>query len=150
MAALKPGDDVLITSMNQKAVLLSKPDKDGNVLVEAGIMKVRIPLSDLSPLKKEKDKSSGTRRTVARKAASIKPSVDVRGLNSEEALMDVEKYLDDAVLANLKTVTIVHGKGTGVLRKTIQDLLKSHRYVESYRTGAYNEGGDGATIVTLK
>ncbi|QSX08674.1 endonuclease MutS2 [Alkalibacter rhizosphaerae] len=146
----KPGDDVLINSMNQKAVMLSKPDKDGNVLVEAGIMKIRIPLSDLSRLEGKKDPMAGGRRTVARKAASIKSSVDVRGMTGEEAMLDVEKYLDDAVLANLKTVTIVHGKGTGVLRKTIHDLLKNHRSVESYRIGAFNEGGDGATIVTLK
>jgi DNA mismatch repair protein MutS2 len=146
----KPGDDVLIVSMNQKAVLLTKPDKDGNVQVEAGIMKVKVPLSDLILMEKTKEQTVGGRRTIARKAALIKPSVDLRGLNGEEAAQDLEKYLDDAVLANLKTVTIVHGKGTGVLRKTVHELLKRHAYVEDYRIGAYNEGGDGATIVTLK
>lgn len=147
----KSGDDVLILTMNQKGVLLSEPDKDGNVLVEAGIMKVRIPYSDVQKLE-EAPKSSGNtpRRNVLGKSAQIKPSIDLRGMTGEEAMIDVEKYLDDAVLAHLKTVTIVHGKGTGVLRKTVQELLKNHPSVDSYRMGAYNEGGDGVTIVTLK
>ncbi|MBF7095783.1 endonuclease MutS2 [Alkalibacter mobilis] len=147
---LKPGDDVLIKSMNQKAIVVSKPDKDGNTLVEAGIMKLRVHLSDLIKVEPEENKKTYSTKSVAKKAAAIKSSIDVRGMTSEDVIMDVEKYLDDATLANLKVVTIVHGKGTGVLRKTIQDLLKRNRNVEDFRLGGYNEGGDGATIVTLK
>jgi DNA mismatch repair protein MutS2 len=147
---ISPGDWVLIKSMNQKANVLSIADKDGNVMVEAGIMKLRVSQSDLMPIEVEDEKKSYSTKNISRKAAGIKSSIDVRGMTAEEAMLDVEKYLDDASLANLKVVTIVHGKGTGVLRNTIQQLLKKNKHVEEFRYGGYGEGGDGATIVNLK
>ena len=84
------------------------------------------------------------------RAKTIDTSIDIRGMYSDDAILKVEKYLDDAYLANLKMVTIIHGKGTGVLKNAVQDLLKHHSYVKKYRFGSLNEGGDGATIVTLK
>jgi DNA mismatch repair protein MutS2 len=119
-------------------------------MVEAGIMKLRVSQSDLMPIEVEDEKKSYSTKNISRKAAGIKSSIDVRGMTAEEAMLDVEKYLDDASLANLKVVTIVHGKGTGVLRNTIQQLLKKNKHVEEFRYGGYGEGGDGATIVNLK
>jgi DNA mismatch repair protein MutS2 len=147
---IRPGDWVLIKSMNQKASALSEADKDGNIMVEAGIMKLRVNQRDLIPIEVEEEKKNYSTKSIARKAAGIKSSIDIRGTTAEEAILDVEKYLDDASLANLKMVTIVHGKGTGVLRNAIQQLLKRNKHVEDFRYGGYGEGGDGATIVNLK
>ena len=84
------------------------------------------------------------------KAATISAQVDVRGQVLEDAMINVDKYLDDAHLSGLKQVVIIHGKGTGVLRSGIQQLLRSNRYVASFRRGSFGEGGDGVTVVELK
>ena len=91
-----------------------------------------------------------TTNTFASKSMEATTSVDVRGQNLEEATMNVEKFLDDCYLASVSPVTIIHGKGTGILKKGIQQMLKKHKYVKSYRYGTYGEGEDGVTIVELK
>jgi DNA mismatch repair protein MutS2 len=83
------------------------------------------------------------------KAQSISPKKDIRGITAGEVLIEVEKYLDDCALAGLKQATIVHGKGNGILRKAVEDVLKDHPMVESFRLGGLKEGGEGATIVTI-
>ncbi len=146
----KPGDRVLIASLNQKGYIL-KIGQDGIALVEVGIMKTKVKVSDLVHIEEElSQKKSYSRRTINSKARNIKTSVDLRGMTTEEAILDVEKFIDDAVLANLVQVTIIHGKGTGALRQAVHDLLKRNKYVGEYRIGNYNEGGTGATIATLK
>ena len=99
----------------------------------------------LEPKKKEKKK-----REVKLNMKSVDSRIDLRGMDSEEACYRTDKYLDEAYLGNLGEVTIVHGKGTGILRKAINDMLKRHPHVKSYRLGVYGEGGDGVTIVELK
>ena len=126
------------------------PDNKGEVQVEAGIMKINVKLKDLRkvddvPVKKEKKK-----RELKLNTKSIESRIDLRGMDSEEACYRTDKDLDEAYMCNLGEVTVVHGKGTGVLRKAINDMLKRHPHVKSYRLGVYGEGGDGVTIVELK
>ena len=84
------------------------------------------------------------------KVAAISPTINVQGENLDDASMDVDKYLDDAYIAGLKEVTIIHGRGEGILKEGLRDLLRHHRHVASFRKGGYNEGGDGVTVVSLK
>lgn len=149
---LKIGTTVRIVNLNQKAQVLTLPDGEGNLTVQAGIMKVNVNIANLKLEEEEKatvQKSSGS-RVNAGKVRNIATQVDVRGQTLEEAMMNVDKYLDDAYLAGLNQATIIHGKGTGVLRSGIMQLLKSHSHVKSYRSGGFNEGGLGATIVEIK
>jgi len=146
----KSGDRVLVNSLNQKGYVL-KVNQDYTALVQIGIMKTKVNIKELVHIEEELTKKNAySRKGVQSKAKHIQSSIDLRGMTSEEVIMDVEKYIDDAVLSNLGQITIIHGKGTGVLRQTIHNLLKSHKYVSDFRIGEYNEGGNGATIVTLK
>jgi DNA mismatch repair protein MutS2 len=149
---LNLGDTVKIVNLNQKGYVLTLPDEQGNLMVQAGIMKVNVNLSNLSLEQEEKQtaKKQANLNLNSEKARSISSQIDVRGQSLEEALMEVDKYIDDAYLAGTGQVTIVHGKGTGVLRAGIMQSLRSHPHVKSARGGAYNEGGSGATIVELK
>ena len=144
------GMEAMLPSLNQRVVIISMPDNKGEVQVEAGIMKINVKLKDLrkvdaAPVKKEKKK-----RELKLNTKSIESRIDLRGMDSEEACYRTDKYLDEAYLCNLGEVTVVHGKGTGILRKAINDMLKRHPHVKSYRLGVYGEGGDGVTIVELK
>lgn len=144
------GMDAYLPSLNQNVIIISMPDSRGEVQVEAGIMKINVKLKDLrkvnnAPTKKEKKK-----RELKLNLKSVENRVDLRGMDAEEACYKADKYLDEAYMANLGEVTIVHGKGTGVLRKAINDMLKRHPHVKSYRLGEYGEGGDGVTIAILK
>ena len=114
-------------------------------------MKMKVPLSGLRPVRKEtpKKKSSVHVHTEAA-TRTVRMECDVRGLALDEALMEVERYLDQAVMAGMGEVAIVHGKGTGILRSGIQQHLKHYPHVKSFRLGVYGEGEDGVTIVTLK
>ncbi len=148
---MKEGQDVFVPSLNQKAIVISKPDSKGEVLVQAGIMKISVKLSDLRASKETKEavKKKGGRE-ISLNLKSVASSVDLRGMDSEEALFTTDKYLDEAYLAGLNEVTIIHGKGTGVLRNSISDMLKRHPHVKKYRLGEYGEGGTGVTVAELK
>ncbi len=156
---LKPGDAIRIVSKDITGYVLSEPDGNGNVLVQAGIMKVTVSLDDLeraeSAEQAARQKSgmvpAGRRNKsmAAVKAQEMSTEVDLRGLMVDEALEKVDKYLDDAVLAGLPQVRIIHGKGTGALRKAVTDQLKADRRVVSYRLGGVGEGGDGVTVAKL-
>lgn len=152
---LKPGTLVRIVDMDQEATVLKEPDKNGNVRVQAGIIKMDVHITNLkkaeqSNSKELADKYARSTRAFESKAKNVSTEVDVRGQMPEEAWMTVEKFLDDCYLAGISPVSIIHGKGTGVLRKFIQENLKRHRYVTAYRRGKYGEGEDGVTIVELK
>ena len=148
--SVRPGDNVEIVHLSTKATVLTPADKNGEVQVQAGIMKMKVHLSQLRLLQPEKPKQSKVMSQSAIARPSVPMEVDVRGQNLEEALAEVDSYLSNAVLAGLTEVSIIHGKGTGVLRTGIQRYLKTNRYVKKYRDGMYGEGEQGVTIVTLK
>ncbi len=150
---LKPGESVIMLNLNQKATVLEAPDSDGQVMVQAGIMKVKVNINQLKRVNEQKESIEKMHRTRVKgvKASSdIKLELDLRGLNVEEALDKVDKYIDDAVVSGLHEVTIIHGKGTGTLRKAIHTHFRNHSHVETYRLGNYGEGETGVTIVELK
>ncbi|AKA71894.1 endonuclease MutS2 [Clostridium scatologenes] len=149
---VREGEEVFVPSLNQKVIVISKPDNKGNVQVQAGIMKIEVKLKDLRAItgavnKEEKKK---IKREAKLNLKSVASSVDLRGMDSLEAVYTADKYLDEAYLAGLKEVTLIHGKGTGVLRNTITDMLKHHSHVKKYRLGEYGEGGTGVTVAELR
>ncbi|MBK1809231.1 endonuclease MutS2 [Clostridium sp. YIM B02505] len=147
---VKPGMEAFLPSLNQKVIILTMPDSKGDVQVEAGIMKVNVKLKDLRKSKETKEAKKKVRREVNINTKSVASSVDLRGLDAEEACYNADKYLDEAYMGGLGEVSLIHGKGTGILRKSINDMLKSHPHVKSYRLGEYGEGGTGVTVVQLK
>ena len=149
---LKAGESVMMINLGQKATVLEPPDADGQVLVQAGIMKVKVNAKQLKRVDEQKESLDKMQRVRVSgvKASPVKLELDLRGLNVEEALERVDKYIDDAVIAGLHEVTIIHGKGTGTLRKAIHRHFRGHTHVESYRLGVYGEGEDGVTVVELK
>ncbi|MBC7766015.1 MAG: endonuclease MutS2 [Hyphomonadaceae bacterium] len=150
---LKKGDDVTIVSLNQRAKVITLPDAHGNAKVQAGIMQINVHVSNLRLIEQkptgQRTASSGRGAIGISKAAAAVVEVDVRGQMLDEALENVEKFLDDAMLAGLGQVSIIHGKGTGVLRNGIQQMLRNNRAIKSYRLGKYGEGDAGVTIVEL-
>lgn len=150
---LKIGDSVLIYDIDKKATVLRLPSKDSNdVLVQAGILQTHVPISNLRLLKEEQKKPSfrTVTKDIGRSNASATTEVDVRGETAEEALMDVDRALDAAVLSGVSHVTVIHGKGTGVLRSAVQQHLRRHPSVKSFRLGTFGEGESGVTIVEMK
>ncbi len=148
---LKPGDSVLIFDIDKKATVL-ETGKD-SVLVQAGIIKTRVPVSNLRLLQQEKvtlPKRSVTRTVRSDMKRSASTEVDVRGQVVIDAILDVDKAIDAAVMQGLHQITIIHGKGTGVLRKEIQKHLKTHPSVRSFRLGVFGEGDSGVTVAELK
>ena len=148
---VKPGDRVEILTLGQQGTVLSAPDSKGEVQLQAGIMKFKAHLSQLRLIREEQPKQKATvRANTGAMARVVKMECDVRGMTLDEALNAVDQYLNEAVLAGMGEVSIIHGKGTGVLRSGIQQHLKRHMLVKSYRLGVYGEGEDGVTVVTLK
>ncbi len=149
-ADIKPGTPLYLDAMGQRGTALRAPDKDGNVEVQVGILKVKTHISTVSAAPPEKKKTVHTAVTNRRSGgAPAKAEVDLRGMTLDEAEAVAEKFIDDAVLSHLETVTIIHGKGTGVLRSGIHSMLKTNRSVKAFRLGCYGEGEDGVTIVSL-
>ncbi len=148
----KIGDTVVVISMNTKGVVTALPDKDGNVSIQMGIMSTRIHMSDLFIQKeiapKGPSKKTGSKSAIS-KAMYISPEINVIGKTVDEATMLIDKYLDDAIIAGLHKVTIIHGKGTGALRNGIHKYLKANKHVSTYRAGEFGEGEYGVTIVEL-
>lgn len=152
---LKPGETVKLLDMDQTATVIKPADNKGMVRIQAGIMKTDVHISNLERVKDNSAKEISEKyvKTTApfiSKTKNVSTQVDVRGQLPEEALMNVEKFIDDCYLAGISPVTIVHGKGTGVLRKAVGDMLKRNKYVKSSRPGKYGEGELGVTIVELK
>ena len=148
---LKIGDNVLIFDIDKKAVVLEKPEK-GMVLVQAGIIKTRVKLNNLRLLE-EKNVSVQKRRerTFTKNVQSHSSNeIDVRGQTADEAVLNVDQAIDGCVMSNIHMLTIIHGKGTGVLRTEIQKFLRHHKAVKSFRLGTFGEGESGVTIVELK
>ncbi|SJO85862.1 MutS2 protein [Clostridioides difficile] len=149
---LKPGEEVKVITLNQNGSVVSVDKKRKEAVVQIGIMKMTLPFKSLQKTRKDvsTNVTKSTRNIIRSKSGSVKNEVDLRGLNLEEAIMEVEKYLDDAYVAGLESVTVIHGIGTGVLKAGLQDILRRNRHVKSQRGGQYGEGGAGVTIVKLK
>ena len=150
-----PGDSVRVLSMNLKGTITGKPDSKGQVAVQMGILKSMVHLTDLELLDEEVIKAPTLKKTGAgkikmSKSASISTSLNIIGKTVDEAMPELDKYLDDAYLAHLNQVTIIHGRGTGKLRTAVHNKLKKCRYVKSYRLGTFGEGETGVTIVDFK
>ncbi|SMB98907.1 DNA mismatch repair protein MutS2 [Thermanaeromonas toyohensis ToBE] len=148
---VSPGERVWVVALNQEGQVLTFPTSQGEVLVQVGSLKVNVKLDELRllPEKREKSKEQG-RWVVQVTTRSLRPEIDLRGLSIEEACHQADKYLDDAYLAGLKIVSLIHGKGTGALRAALHRYLSTHPLVKSFRFGNAGEGGSGVTVVELK
>ncbi|MCL2708636.1 MAG: Smr/MutS family protein, partial [Defluviitaleaceae bacterium] len=151
---LRKGDRVYVRSMGHTAIVSAPPDENGDVKLQAGIMKVKVNVCELSL-----DESEDAERKKAyaaqasgriEKSMNITAEIDLRGMVAEDAVEKTDKYLDDAFLAGLRSVTIIHGKGTGALRNAVHAQLKNHPHVTEYRLGKFGEGEHGVTIAELK
>lgn len=151
-APISNGDAVTVRSLNQKGFVISDPDNQQNVMVQIGLIKMKVKKSDLIKIKSDEEvkQKNNTSRMVKLKTSSISPVIDLRGLNLEEALLELDKYLDDAFMSNLNEIQVIHGKGMGILREGVTQFLKKHKHVKESRLGSFNEGGDGVTIVTFR
>ena len=152
---LKKGDSVKIISMNLKGIVNTLPDARGNLFVQCGIMRMQTNVNDLVPVKEETITAPALHRTNTgklkmSKSFSVSSEINLLGCTVDEAIAKLDKYLDDAYLAHLPSVRVVHGKGTGALRSAVQSHLKRLKYVKEYRLGEYGEGDAGVTIVTFK
>ena len=156
--ALKPGDEVqLLNVSGVTATVLKAPDGDGNVQVQAGIMKMTVKVNEVRPLKKQKQQAKPARRPAGAKGAAREPRVqaapseiDVRGLCAEEAILEVDQFISAALMSKLPAVRIIHGKGTGTLRAAIQNHLKRNKFCKTVRNGVFGEGEMGVTVVEFK
>ena len=158
---LKLGMDVKIRSLGLKGTVSTLPDDKGDLFIQCGIMRTKSNISDLTIFKDESDtgkgkatkaskNSTGMGRIKAGKSMTVTSEINLLGKTVDEALFELDKYLDDAYLAHMPSVRIVHGKGTGALRQAVQNKLKKTKYIDSYRLGEFGEGDAGVTIATFK
>lgn len=153
---LKVGDLVKVLSLGQNGTILSLPDGKGEISVQVGNLKVNVALKNIMLLsqgtKKQPEKLPKTKYAslYKDKARNVSLSINVRGKMLEEALAEVDKYIDDAFMAKLEKVTIIHGRGEGILRRGIQEMLSKNKHIKEFRDGHFNEGGNGVTVVSLK
>ncbi len=150
---LKKGDLVIHKTLGSKGTVLSDPDRNGSVEVQMGIIRTRVSPDDLvldDGRKRDDGKGKNTKTVLPRTGGGFSISLDVRGKTGDDAWLDVDKYLDDAVMASVKSVTIIHGKGTGALRNHLWKMMKGDRRIKSFRAGQYGEGDYGVTVVELK
>lgn len=148
---LKIGEYVKVINLDQIGSVVTLPDKNGDLSVQVGIMKINVNLKNLMLAEKpEKEKSSNKQKSGGIRTQSISSEVDLRGMNVEEAIVVLDKYLDDAYLSHLQSVRVIHGLGTGALKQGLQSFFKGHHHVKSYRAGVYGEGGMGVTVCELK
>ncbi|MDR0324699.1 MAG: endonuclease MutS2 [Oscillospiraceae bacterium] len=146
-----PGSEVLLAATGTRAVVLDEADKNGMIPLQAGIMKITAPLSELRPCTPKKEKKlKGGSVSVARAPEPIQLEIDLRGQPADDGVLLMERFIDDAVMRKLETVTVIHGKGTGALRAAVHAALKKNRSVKGFRLGKYGEGETGVTVVTLR
>ena len=152
---LRIGDSVHVLSLNLKGTVSTLPDARGNLFVQMGILRSQVNVKDLERIDEEvitapSFKRTGSGKIKMSKSASVSTEINLLGKTVDEALSELDKYLDDAYLAHLPRVRVVHGKGTGALRKAVHNYLRRQKHVESYRLGEFGEGDAGVTIVTFK
>lgn len=154
---LVAGDEVLLVDIDKRATVLTPADAAGNVEVQAGIIRTRVPLSNLRLLEGSKPAVKGrgqapvrTRGVASRAERTVSTELDLRGMTTEEALLEVDRFIDNALLTGVERITIIHGKGTGALRAAVHRHLRTHPSVANFRLGTYGEGETGVTIAELK
>ena len=155
---VRVGQEVVIAEYDQAATVMSLPDRNGMVEVRAGIIKTKVPLSGLkAPDKLQKEKKKNARPAPAPRSATVQRvergasmEINLLGMSVEEALMEVDQFIDHAVMNGQTMVYLIHGKGTGALRNAIHQHLRGHKNVKSFRLGRYGEGEAGVTVVELK
>ena len=151
---LKIGDSVLIADIGNEATVVTLKDKKGLVTVQMGTMKTRVKEENLRLIENkknvEKKRSAATGRMESRMNMEAKTSVDLRGMTVDEGILELDRYIDHALRMGINEFTVIHGKGTGVLRSAVRDYLKKSKFVKTSRLGTYGEGEDGVSIVTLK
>ena len=156
----KRGDNVIVADIGKKGILASDPDSSGNVFVQVGIMKTKTNISHLRLAEEDKVTVGNKKKNSASRVSKVGVSgkterkssleLDIRGCAIDEGIHEVDRFIDNAVMLNAGIVTIIHGKGTGLLRQGIQRHLRSHPSVKSFRNGVFGEGEDGVTVVELK
>lgn len=153
---LRVGDEVYIVNIDKKGYVVDNPDKNGNVTVQAGIIKTKTKVANLKLIENapsftdtsgKKSRAGDYRATVSR---ACRDEIDLRGMTGDEAWMAVDKYLDEAMLTGLSTVRLIHGKGTGALKKALWEQLRHDARIKTFRIGQYGEGDGGVTVVELK
>ena len=150
MADIRPGMSVFVNHLGTTATVLEAAGEN-EVLLQVGILKMKTSIDDLEPAEStQKIKVPQERKKIDIKASSVSSTVDLRGLTVEDAYIETDRFIDNALLAGLKEVTLLHGKGTGALRTALHEYLKKHPHCEKFRLGQYGEGDAGVTIVTLK
>lgn len=149
---LQIGDTVEIVATNTRGTVIEKPDKEGNLKIQAGILKITVNKSEIQLVENAKPAPAPAKKRAYHPSLGegVSPSLDIRGQNGDEAVLEIDRYLDNAYRRHLDTVTIIHGKGTGALRQRVHAHLKNHPQVKSFRLGVFGEGETGVTIVTLK
>jgi DNA mismatch repair protein MutS2 len=152
---LRKGDEVIIVSLSKKAVVLEDPDKSGKVSVQAGIIKTKAALSDLQLVENDAKIISGGKKKAASSykmsvSRDFRDEIDLRGMTGDEAWNAVDKYFDEAQLAGFHTLRLIHGKGTGALKKSLWESLRKDKRVATYRIGQFGEGDGGVTVVEIK
>ena len=150
---LKVGDTVELLAFGTRGTVLTLPDADGNLRVQAGVLKVTTKLSEINLIENAENKSVQAiveKSKTALRTHKVSTELDLRGMASDEAIPMVDRYLDQAFLAKLNSVVIIHGKGTGVLRAAVQSHLRKHPHVKSFRLGTFGEGENGVTVVEIR
>lgn len=147
---IKPGKEVFVTSLNQNGIVLSNVSKNNEVQVQIGSIKMNVKTNLLQNVKGASKKDTSSSTLNISKSRTVKPEINVIGMNVEEANFVIDKFLDNCSLAKLETVRIIHGKGTGKLKNGIHQFLKTNSHVKSFRLGTFGEGEMGVTVVELK
>lgn len=153
---LKNGDNVLVVTLDKKGIVSGEEDSSGNIFVQLGIMRTRVNINDLRLLEKEKVTFNNSKvvqkksTNTSRLNAKVEQELDIRGYSSDDGIYEMDLFLNNAILTGIHMVTIIHGKGTGVLRKAVHKRLSEISIVKNYRLGVFGEGEDGVTVVELK
>jgi len=145
-----PGERVKLITLGQEATVLKPADAKGEVLVQAGVMKLSIPLNDIRPVEQKKKPQQTAAKVTLSQDRGNALSIDLRGSMVDDACLELDRFIDNALITGVHEFYVVHGKGTGALRNGVQAYLKNHPRVKTYRIGAYGEGDAGVTVVTLK
>lgn len=147
---LKLGDSIMVESLGATGTVLELPDSNGNVVVQVGMIKMKVKKSTLLKVNREMKNESSTKNIMRQKARLASSEIDLRGRNFDDAKVEVDKFLDDSYLSGLKSVRIIHGKGTMVLREKLREHFRKVKFIKSFEDASYNEGGNGVTVVTFK